>query len=191
MERGRVAPRCACCHSTIPSLAGKTVGDVLADPGALRGRDPRRSARGRRVRPLQRQDYAPRPTARRGSHSFAHGRTIYELKRDAAAVRKAMEAAAKDDVVATFVRLAVAADLDAIELEDLRQLAKKLSGTGLRVIDAALKAAQQKQAAQDAKAARRPSGRRTARPTAAHPGAVPGRAVAAGRWRCSTRSSAR
>ena len=68
-------------------------------------------------------------------HSFAHGRTIYELKHDAASVRKAMEEAAKDDVVATFARLAVDADLDAVELEELRQLAKKLSGVGLRAID--------------------------------------------------------
>ena len=38
----------------------------------------------------------------------------------------------------------------------LRQLAKELSGVGLRVIDSALKAAQQQQAAQNAKAARAP-----------------------------------
>ena len=89
-------------------------------------------------------------------HIFAHGRTIYELKHDAASVRKAMEKAAKEEVVATFARLAAGADLDAVELEELRQLAKKLSGVGLRVIDAVLKAAQQKQAAQNAKAARAP-----------------------------------
>ena len=85
-----------------------------------------------------------------------------------------MEKAAKDEVVATFARLAVGADLDAVELEELRQLAKKLSGVGLRVIDAALKAAQQKQAAQNAKAARAPPGRPPAGPAAADPGAVPG-----------------
>ena len=65
-----------------------------------------------------------------------------------------MEKAAKDEVVATFARLAVGADLDAVELAELRQLAKKLSGVGLRVIDDALKAAQQKQAAQKAKETR-------------------------------------
>ena len=87
-------------------------------------------------------------------HSFAHGRTIYELKYDAASVRKAMEKAPKDDVVATFARLAAGADLDAVELADLRQLAKKLSGIGLRAVDEALKSARQQQAAQNAKAAR-------------------------------------
>ena len=47
-------------------------------------------------------------------------------------VRKAMEQAAKEEVVATFARLAAGADLDAVELAELRQLAKKLSGVGLR-----------------------------------------------------------
>ena len=65
-----------------------------------------------------------------------------------------MEKSAKDEVVATFALLAAGADLDAVELAELRQLAKKLSGVGLRVIDDALKAAQQQQAAQNAKAAR-------------------------------------
>jgi hypothetical protein len=51
----------------------------------------------------------------------------------------------KDDVVTTFVRLAVDSDLDAIGLEELRQSAHKLSGIGLRVIDTALKAAKQQQ----------------------------------------------
>jgi hypothetical protein len=136
-----------------PKLAGKTVGDVLADPERFEGEtlaDPLEGvAYGRCVAKIMRRaDGTP------WIHSFAHGRTIYELKHDAASVRKAMEKAAKDDVVATFARLSVAADLDAIELADLRQLAKKLSGAGLRVIDNALKAAQQKQAAQNAKAAR-------------------------------------
>ena len=47
-----------------------------------------------------------------------------------------------------FARLAAGADLDAVELAELRQLAKKLSGIGLRAIDATLKAARQQQAAQ-------------------------------------------
>jgi hypothetical protein len=39
-------------------------------------------------------------------------------------------------------------------MADLRRLAKELSGVGLRVIDGALKAAQKKQAAQNAMRAR-------------------------------------
>jgi hypothetical protein len=87
-------------------------------------------------------------------HSFAHGRTIYELKLDASAVRKAMQQSVQDEVVATFTLGAAAADLDDVEKAELRQLAKTLSGIGLPVIDAALKSAQQHQTAQNAKAAR-------------------------------------
>ena len=136
-----------------PELAGCTVGDVLADPERFEGEtlaDPLEGvAYGRCVAKIMRRaDGTP------WIHSFAHGRTIYELKLDATTVRKAMEKAAKDEVVATFALLAAGADIDAVELAELRQLAKKLSGIGLRRIDAALKAAQQQQAAQNAKAAR-------------------------------------
>ena len=136
-----------------PELAGCTVGDVLANPEFYEGEtlaDPLEGvAYGRCVAKIMRRaDGTP------WIHSFAHGRTIYELKFDATAVRKAMENSVKDEVVATFALLAADADLDAIELAALRQLAKKLSGAGLRVIDDALKAAQQKQAAHNAKAAR-------------------------------------
>ena len=121
-----------------PELAGCTVGDVLADPEFYEGEtlaDPLEGvAYGRCVAKIMRRaDGTP------WIHSFAHGRTIYELKLDATAVRKAMEKAAKDEVVATFALLAAGADLDAVELAELRQLAKKLSGVGLRVIDDALK----------------------------------------------------
>jgi hypothetical protein len=136
-----------------PQLAGKTVGDVLADPERFEGETLADPLEGLNYGPckariMRRADGAP------WIHSFAHGRTIYELKHDAASVRKAMEEAAKDDVVATFARLAARADLDAVELADLRQLAKKLSGIGLRAIDEAFKSARQQKAAQNAKAAR-------------------------------------
>ena len=118
------------------------MGETLADP--LEG-----VAYGRCVAKIMRRaDGTP------WIHSFAHGRTIYELKHDATSVRKAMEEAAKDKVVATLAELGAAADLDAVEQEELRQLAKKLSGVGLNPIKATLKAALQKQAAQNAKWAR-------------------------------------
>ena len=84
-----------------PELAGSTVGDVLADPELYEGEtlaDPLEGvAYGRCVAKIMRRaDGTP------WIHSFARGRTIYELKHDAASVRKAMEQAAKDDVVATF-----------------------------------------------------------------------------------------
>jgi hypothetical protein len=140
-------------------LAECTVGDVLADPERFEGEtlaDPLEGvAYGRcKAKIMRRADGAP------WIHSFAHGRTIYELRHDATSVRKAMKEAAKDDVVATFVTLAAGADLDAIELAGLCQQAKELSGVGVRVIGTALKSAQQRQAEQDAKAAR---ARQTAR----------------------------
>ena len=68
--------------------------------------------------------------------------------------RKAMQQAAKDEVVATFALQAAGADIDAVDLAELRQLAKKLAGINLSAIDAAFKAARQQQAAQNAKATR-------------------------------------
>ena len=107
-----------------PELAGCTVGDVLADPERFEGEtlaDPLEGVdlRACKAKIMRRADGTP------WIHSFAHGRTIYELKHDAASVRKAMEQAAKEEVVATFARLAVGADLDAVELEELRQLAQE------------------------------------------------------------------
>ena len=133
-----------------PTLAGRTVGDVLADPERYEGEtlaDPLEGeAYGRCVAKIMR-----RANGVPWIHSFAHGRTIYELRFDAAAVRKAMQQAAKDEVVATFALQAAGADIDAVDLAELRQLAKKLAGINLSAIDAAFKAAQQQQAAQNAK----------------------------------------
>ena len=136
-----------------PALAGRTVGDVLADPERYEGEtlaDPLEGvAYGRCVAKIMR-----RANGVPWIHSFAHGRTIYELRFDAAAVRKAMQQAAKDEVVATFALHAAGADIDAVDLAELRQLAKKLAGINLSAIDAAFKAAQQQQAAQNAKTTR-------------------------------------
>jgi hypothetical protein len=136
-----------------PEFAGCTVADVLADPDRFVDQT--------LADPLEGVDYGPckAKIMRRADgsvwiHSFAHGRTTYALKHDAASVRKAMEKAAKDEVVATFALLAACADIDAVELEELRQQAKKLSGARLPVIDDALKSAKQQQAAQNAEAAR-------------------------------------
>jgi hypothetical protein len=57
-------------------------------------------------------------------------------------------------VVATFALRAAGAELDAVDLAELRQLAKKLAGINLSAIDATFKAAQQQQAAQNAKTTR-------------------------------------
>jgi hypothetical protein len=126
-----------------PDLAGCTVGDVLADPERFVGEtlaDPLEGVEyGRcKAKIMRRPDGTP------WIHSFAHGRTIYALKLNAERVRKALEAADKAEVVPTLAKLAVDADLDPVEQADLRQAANELSGIGLRVISATLKAAQQK-----------------------------------------------
>ena len=136
-----------------PDLAGVTVGDVLVDPERYVGET--------LADPLEGVDYGRccamimrRADGTPWIHSFAHGRTVYELRYDAAHVRKAMEAADKGEVVATYALYVAAADIDAMEQAELRQLAKKLTGVGLAAIDAALKAAQQQHAAARAKAFR-------------------------------------
>jgi hypothetical protein len=135
-----------------PELAGCTVADVLADPERFEGET--------LADPLEGVDYGPckarimlRSDGTPWIHSFAHGRTVYELKHDAASMRRAMEQATKGDVVATFIRLAAGADIDAVELAELRHLAKRHSGAGLHAINAMLKAAVKQHAAQQAKAA--------------------------------------
>ncbi|GAU83926.1 hypothetical protein [Bosea sp. BIWAKO-01] len=136
-----------------PDLSGCTVGDVLSDPERFEGET--------LADPLEGADYGPgKARIMRGDdgtpwiHSFAHGRTVYELRHDAASVRGAMEQAAKEQVVAVFARLAAAADLDAIELAELREKAKTLSGAGLREINSMLKAAQKQHAKKQAQGAR-------------------------------------
>ena len=136
-----------------PDLAGCTVGDVLADPERFEGET--------LADPLEGEEYGPckarimrRADGTPWIHSFAHGRTVYELKHDAASVRRGDGEGGEGRRGGGFVRLAAGADIDAVELEELRQLAKELSGVGLRAINAMLKAAQKQHAAQQATAAR-------------------------------------
>src|SRR5262249_31995933 len=84
-------------------------------------------------------------------HSFAHGRTVYEFKLDAAAARAALEKTDKSSVVKLFIELALAADLDVVETDALRRLAAKKADVGLNPLKSLLKEAQSKQAKQRAK----------------------------------------
>lgn len=79
-------------------------------------------------------------------HSFAQGRTVYDLRCDAAAVRRLVEAVGKEDVVEAFVAAAAVADLNAIEETELRDLAVKRSGVGKRALTNAQKARERVQA---------------------------------------------
>jgi hypothetical protein len=127
-------------------FAGCTVGNVLADPGRFEGAtlsDPLEGAGyGRcKARIMRRADGSP------WIHSFAHGRTVYELKHNAATVAAAMAAAADAAVVKKFLSLALVADLSDEETEQLRNEAAKRSGLTKRTISQMLRAARQERTA--------------------------------------------
>jgi hypothetical protein len=131
-----------------------TVADVLADPERFEGQtlaDPVEGVEYGRccAKIMLKNDGTP------WIHSFAHGRTIYQLKLDARAVRKQMEEAATDKVVEVLVKLAVVADLDAGEIEELQTIAAKRGGVGKRVVTQLLKAAQEKKTKQQVENLRR------------------------------------
>jgi hypothetical protein len=123
-------------------LAGITVADVLADPERFEGAtlaDPLEGIEYGRCKALIMRRAEGTPWI----NSFAHGRTTYELKQDAAAVEAALNKAPQAEVAATFVRLALAADIDADDLEHLRDVTAKRAGVGKRAIDRKLKGAVQ------------------------------------------------
>jgi hypothetical protein len=128
-------------------FAGCTVADVLADPARFEGAT--------LADPLEGTDYGvcKAKVMRRADgsvwvHSFAHGRTVYDLKLNATALRAAMELTEKEAVVKLFIELAVAADLDDEEVEGLRNLAAEKSEINRRTIAGMLKAAFEKKTAQ-------------------------------------------
>jgi hypothetical protein len=128
-------------------FAGCTVGDVLADPNRFEGAtlaDPIEGVQYGicKARIMVRTDGTP------WIHSFAHGRTIYELKHSRSTVRAAIERTINDEVVKTFINMALAADLSADEIEELRNEVATRSGLGKRTLSKMLKAAQQEQADQ-------------------------------------------
>jgi hypothetical protein len=143
-----------------PELAGNTVADVLENPTRFEGET--------LADPLEGVAYGKckakimlRPDGTPWINSFAHGRTVYELKLDAAAVRAAMDAASEDEVLSTFLRFTHRASMDPAEIEKLITHANKRTGCGKRAIGQMLKDAQkerakeQRQAEQDRKAAER------------------------------------
>jgi hypothetical protein len=126
-------------------FAGCTVGDVLADADRFAGAT--------LADPVEGVDYGSciAKIMRRPDGTPWHGRAIYELKLDAAAVRKAIEQAGKGEVIETFVALVVAADLTDVEEAELRDLAMQRSGAGAGSVRSTLRAAQKKHAKEHAK----------------------------------------
>ena len=80
-------------------------------------------------------------------HSFGHGRTVYELRYDFASIKAAIENKLGNEAARTFVDLVLAGDLDADEVEQLRDCAAIRSGVGKRTLDRKLKEAREEQRA--------------------------------------------
>ncbi len=149
-----------------PALVGVTVAQVLADPQRFAGET--------LADPLEGVSYGRccakimlRPDGSPWINSFAHGRTVYELRYDAGAVRKAINAAPREEATETFVRLALAADLRSDEIEELIALTARVSGSGIRSIGKRLAAEQAEHNAQRtrAEASRRAAERDDPRPS--------------------------
>jgi hypothetical protein len=134
-------------------LAGKTVADVLTNPNRYVGEtlaDPQEGVEyGRGKAKILR-----RPDGSLLIHSFAHGRTVYELKIDLGMARAMLRRAPVAEVDRLFVRLALEAEVDDAEVEKLRDLAAERGGTGKRTLNNLLKAARTERANQRAKAER-------------------------------------
>jgi hypothetical protein len=110
-------------------LTGCTVADVLGDPD--------RFEEATLADPLEGVDYgrgkAKIMLGADGTpwiHSFAHGRTIYELRYGADVVHKEIKNATKEKVVQVFVRHMLNAELDATETAELLELVAKQAECG-------------------------------------------------------------
>jgi len=131
-------------------FAGCTVADVIADPDRFEGAT--------LADPLEGPEYGTckarvmrRVDGSLWIHSFAHGRTVYELKRDAVVVRAALERADKEAVANLFIELVITADLNAAEIELLRNLVVEKSGINRSTINNMLKTALKQKRENEAK----------------------------------------
>jgi hypothetical protein len=146
-------------------FAGHTVADVLADPARYEGAtmaDPLEGVEygSGKAKIMRRIDGSP------WIHSFAHGRTVYELKLDFDAARAALNKATADNAVDVFVRVVLAGDLGDDQIEQLRDIASQIAHVGKRPIMARLKRAQKERDSARAKQERdrRVTDRRDPRP---------------------------
>jgi hypothetical protein len=128
-------------------LDGCTVGDVLADSVRFEGEtlaDPVEGLEYGRccAKIMLEADGTP------WIHSFAHGRTIYRLRYDAASVRKLLDQIADADVLNMLTRLDAQAEISETELEDLARYVKQRTSTGIRTILRNVRDARKQRAAQ-------------------------------------------
>jgi hypothetical protein len=123
-----------------PELSDTTVGDVLADPARFEGETLADPLEGPeygicKARIMRRADGSP------WIHSFAHGRTVYELKHDARSIEATLMKASIDGLAELFVRLVLTGDLDEDAVERLRDIVSNRTGVGKRALSAKLKSA--------------------------------------------------
>ena len=128
---------------------GTTVADVLADPARFEGAtlaDPLEGIEYGlcKARIMRRVDGTP------WIYSFAHGRTVYELRHDARAVKAALDKANKEQVADIFVAMVLDGDLSEDETEALRNQTADRAGIGKRVLDARMKRARKERAQREA-----------------------------------------
>ena len=132
-----------------PELAGKTVADVLADPNRFEGEtlaDPLEGVEygTGKAKIMLRGDGTP------WIHSFAHGRTVYQLRYDYVAAVAGVAQAPREQVVLVFVRFVLGGDLGDDEIEQLRDIAADRAGVGKRAVMARLKSARKERDAKRA-----------------------------------------
>jgi hypothetical protein len=129
-----------------------TVGDVLDDPDRFVGEtlaDPLEgTAYGRCKAMVMRRD-----DGELFIHSFAHGRTFYDLVLDASMMRQEIDGAPPQSSVDVFVANVFRAHLEPDELAELREYVAKRAGVGVRRIDQRIKAAGEVRAKKEAERA--------------------------------------
>jgi hypothetical protein len=87
-------------------------------------------------------------------HSFAHGRTVYELKYDAQTIQDILYACNPAEVVAKLVRLLLVADVAPDEEPRLCEIACAQGGVKIRQVNARIKAAREQKKKEQAEAER-------------------------------------
>src|SRR5262249_12709515 len=108
-------------------LAGVTVADVLANPSAFEGEtlaDPVEGVECGRCKAMIMRRY----DGTSWIHSFAHGRTVYELRYDATALKTAIAESEAQDAVRVLIKLLLQADVSEPEEETLISLAVMRTG---------------------------------------------------------------
>jgi hypothetical protein len=83
-------------------------------------------------------------------HSFAHGRTIYYLRYDAAAVRAGLRRTQDANILNVLVRLDAQAEINEVELENLVRYVSKRTGHGIRAITRTVQEARKQRRARQA-----------------------------------------